>query len=152
MHQGEFLKKLILKKYNVKQFAEKVGKTRTYLQTVFNNEEVSPKLLKTLAPYLGVKYIDLVEMKDDLLEVSEPIMEYGKKVETKANDINHELENLRDRLKDKDKTIATLEALVEVLTHGSGKSKKQSELMVVWRNTGAAMITNLSKTHNRYKS
>lgn len=80
--QGEFLKKLVEERFSsTSEFSKRVKKSRTWIQGLYNYDELSMKVLKQLAPVLGVEPLDIIQCNFNVIKVgsiaAEPSIHYG---------------------------------------------------------------------------
>lgn len=121
LHQGYRVKSLIEKNgMSIVSFAQKVGISEQHMHRLFKEKYIPTKWLTKMCAILNVS---IEGMFNEKMVVNDPFEPYKTKA-AEFDKLHEEVLSLRERLKDKDKTIATLEALVDAL-NGVDKRKRK---------------------------
>lgn len=121
VHQGFRIKKLVERNgMSIVDFAKKTELSEQHMHRLFKQQYIPTKWLTKMCAILD---INIEDMFNEVMVANEPFEPYKTKV-AEFDKLQAEVLSLKERLKDKEKTISILEALVESI---SGKDRIKSK-------------------------
>lgn len=123
LHQGFRVRSLVEKNgLSIVNFAKKVGVSEQHMHRLFKEKYIPTKWLTKMCAILDVS---IEGMFNEQMVVNDPFEPYTTK-SAEVDKLKEEVAAMRERLGDKDGTIAALEALVDAINGTDRRKSKAS--------------------------